>query len=914
MVGWCSLLQIKTCGVISIARGQIRVKSAQCVLPCEWVSLFRDTAQDDLRVAPKIQSNSVQACVLEFSHAEVFGLASTASSAAPGGGGSQAPPVNVEAITIQEEVTTFHDERPPVEMEVKSFEMIDTRLLSPVESGMSKDIKKFLSRPVIVSETTVSTTLPALSQIYGETVPQNWLYSATGTNLVTMWQRKIEGFSVVRGTIVFRVQINPQRFQQGRFILAFFPQNEYAQGRCNLALTQSLTLVTQLPHVEVDCAANSSAILRVPYVSPTLGYNYVTGANNHGYVSFLVYSPLVDPSGSGDMGVTIWAHWEDIELMFPCQPQAGGRSRGTQQEQEEGGFTQLFKSVSKTAAIANEIPVLSSIAKPVGWAANLASKVTSAFGWSNPRDMQRATTIVQRTAPYMQNVDAIDESQNVGFSSGNNVQVLPGAFGSDIDEMSIKHLVSKPSWIDTFTITTSDTAGSTITNYFVAPNHCRSTQTQTTTNTAIYYPTPLFYIANAFCYWRGSITYTFKFVKTEFHSTRIMIAFLPPQSITFAYSQNEYLFREIYDLRETNEITVTVPYVRSYEYADISLMETSLTSAYGIGNLVVTLVNELKCPPTVSQSISVLVEVAGGPDTEFAVPRENIRYIPGVHWKDTVPTMAVQKAPGYRSRDQANQVFVLQALGTDSVQQGQATSDEVRSPDAIGQSDLDSGGLAASAFCIGEKIVSLRQVLKRASIFCVTSVAGTLFNVFPTILNNISTSSTSTFPVSQRTMDYWNYYAPLFMYRRGGSRIKLVDVASESSLINPLYTVTYNNNRYSTGTLGAPFNTTAVQRNGCCASTLAYTVTQGALEVEMPFYSLTPIQVINDVAFSTDGTIGFMTLEVSDFSWISLRTTKPAINNIQLWRQAADDTEFGYFIGCYPMIGSSDATFTQPFV
>lgn len=903
-----SFLPSQACCVILHRRGQNRVKSVGVLLQHERVSVFTDTAQDDLKVAPEIQSNSVQTGVFEFGPVQEHGLTDNetlAPTSHEGGGGTMAPPKNQEAISTTEEVTTFHDELPPVQTETQSFTTFDTRLLAPVESAMSKDIKKFLSRPVIVAEFKIATSSSSGTILYSENIPKNWLHSS-GTNQVAMWQRKIEGFSVVRGTLKIRVQINPQRFQQGRFIMTFFPQADLMPLRAGMAQRQSFTLMTQLPRVELDCAANSSATLEIPYVSPVLGYNYVTGEYGHGVVNLTVYSPLVDPSGTGDIGCTIWASWTDIELMFPCQPQAGGRAV---QEEEEGSLTSLFKSVNRVATKASSIPLLSSIAKPVSWASSIASKVSSAFGWANPRDTQRASNMMLKAAPYMQNVDAVDESQTLAFTSGNLTQILPGAFGNDKDELAILDIVQRSSYVNQFTITTSNVAGDLLFSQELSPWNYVSTHAQSVTGKTIYYPTPLAAVANMFTQWRGSTTFTFKFVKTEFHSTRVMLVYSPPQASTVTFAANEYMFREVYDLRETNEITLTVPFVSSQQYIDRNTTSAGFKSA---GWLYMYLVNELKAPTTVSDTISVLVEVAGGPDTEFAVPQIQQTWTPGVYWIDTPESPVLNIAPGFRSLAQERkEVYILQALGTDQTQAEKTISTDPSKSAPIGTSEVNSGGLAASAFCIGEKIVSLRQILKRSAIYCSTDVPTKIFIANGTMCSSTTTTSATTYPHAGNILDYWGQIAPWYMYRRGGSRIKFIDcnVAVPTEDQNIIWTCRLLTNRAINQTLLAPFDTNLAGTTSFISNATVLKTVTGAMEIEIPFYSLTPIQVIGDMAYSTNGLMGgFPYPELMDSQYAQFACTY-SFGEVQIWRQAADDTEFGYFVGALPYMSNTDITY-----
>ncbi len=80
----------------------------------------------------------------------------------------------------------------------------------------------------------------------------------------------------------------------------------------------------------------------------------------------------------------------------------------------------------------------------------------------------------------------------------------------------------------------------------------------------------------------------------------------------------------------------------------------------------------------------------------------------------------------------------------------------------------------------------------------------------------------------------------------------------------------------------------------------------GSIEVEVPYYAMTPIQVVQDMANYPSGfPSAFPYPELSDLNIVELAVSE-IIANMQCWRQAADDTEFGYFIGTLPYMSGSD--------
>lgn len=820
------------------------------------------------------------------------------------------------AAVSQEETVKFNEDRGMVEQFPDEFIQIDSRLLQPLKSDVSTDIKRFLSRPVIVSEFDWATTDTVGTSLYSENVVKNWLHSS-GSNNISMWKDKIAGFSVLRCKIVYRIQINAMRFQQGRLLFNYFPQADLNPFRYQM-VNQSLMYQTQLPRVEIDCSVNSSVIMEIPYVSPTIGYQIGTGAYGHGQTNLIVYSPLVDPSGSGKVGVTIWAHLEDIELMFPAMPQSGkktirkkargGASVGDTLQEEEldnatgGSMSSFFNSVADTADKAGKIPLLSSVAAPVKWASNIAGNVAAAFGFSNPSLSDASQQIIQKTAAASQNVNGIDTSQKLGLFQDNNVQVLPGAFGTDVDEMDLNYVCSRPSYYFTFPWNGTHSIGHLVGGALITPTYFWNSRTIPTSGIQVRDVVPMYYVASMFKYWRGSITCTFKFVKTEFHSGRLLFAFQPQFDSLPSFSSTNYNLREVVDIRESNEFTITIPYVSNTQYLGVDNLDFC-------GTLNFYVLNELQAPSTVSPNIQIIMEVSAGPDFELAVPTGNPAYLP-INASNTAltgslssitslpssMTSLVSTAP---SSAQQTGTVVAQVLGTDVVQNLQNATTEITPPNAFSQSTLGSGDLAASVFCIGEKVTSLRQLVKRASWFKNLPALPTTSVGVPNGLTAQPLANPSGYVALEFYMDPINWLSAMYQYRRGGMRYKTIlsDVSSSTkSSICAIIDTDFNQDAGSHNTY--PYN---FQNTG---PSIDYVPQRGISEVEIPMYSQTPIQVNYNTLFSANpsGPV-YDTKGI----WWFIPGSWPRSST---FRQASDDFEMGFFIGVLPMVAR--ATFPNP--
>ena len=168
-------------------------------------------------------------------------------------------------------------------------------------------IKDFLSRPIIIHTGLWSSTTVAETQLYTTNFPE-----ALITN--TMYQEKLKGFVGLRATLVVKVQVNSQPFQQGRLMLQYLPYAQYMPVREQL-VNATLQGRSGCPRTDLDLSVGTEIEMRIPYVSPHVYYNLITGQGSFGSIYLVVYSQLRDQvTGTGSVEYTIWAHLEDVDI------------------------------------------------------------------------------------------------------------------------------------------------------------------------------------------------------------------------------------------------------------------------------------------------------------------------------------------------------------------------------------------------------------------------------------------------------------------------------------------------------------------------------------------------------------------------------------------------------------------------
>jgi hypothetical protein len=782
-------------------------------------------------------------------------------------------PTQLVSDSVTDQTTTFHDDRVVDHNMFPGHTTLPSALLKSVQEERYHDIKDFLGRPSVIDTGAITN-----AAVVGDLVTQ--LDLPVDLLSLPMYREKTRGFLNFRATVNLRFQANAQRFQQGRLFITYFPQADLNPKKFDVV--QPLTLATQLPRVDFDFATDSDVALSIPYVSPTLGYNQINQTGAMGTYRVRIYSPLVSPGGPAVVDWTLWAWFTDIELDFPTWTPQGNMGRqakkSTPSEMEARPVSTLFNKVSKAATIFTDVPLIGSFAGSLAWASGILSKTAASFGFSNPDTANTSTFSHMNLAHDVANVNAIGNSVNLGLLSDNKVRELPGFAGTDIDEMSFAYLTKIPSYIDRFSWTTSNTSG---VNIFSKPLSLGSMCTVSPSGPDYIWPTPMLYIANMFKYWRTGFTFTFKFVKTEFHSGRLMVVFAPGVTSTLTFADTRFCYREILDLRESNEFTITIPYTSTLPY--LSMPETDITVGDSMGILSIYVLNPLVGPSTVSPSIDVIVEVCADDTYEVAVPR-NVLFPPVMYTPGTgAPTLVADD----------DDELVPQGLG-ENVQDNSKEATLMEPAPSITGIRNNDGGLTAAMHCIGEKILSLRSLSKRAAPILVPPITSVVSAFRPKIIALDNCSDNTTVPAVYG-LDYISMIAPLFNYQRGGLKFLAYHTALTTG-------TTFMRAGLAPNTLGTtplvsvPTADAEKVENNSLAIHLGPTIA-GGLNFTIPQYSRTHCEMYR---FYTAPTYPLPTDIYSSDLRVFIKTNSTSLGT-KIYRQAADDWSCGFFTGCIPI-------------
>jgi len=754
--------------------------------------------------------------------------------------------------------------------------------LASTNTGLHQDIKEFLMKPLVVQSgnltlTDTSTTFALLEVL-----------SCHANTTVALC--KVNGFLGLKATHVFRLQINANRFQQGRYIMFWLPfgggGNSGGTATSERTLRRTnLTAITQLPHVEIDINTNTEAILEVPYVSvfPYWSLKASTGFNHClGWVGLCPYIPVATNGGSTTVPYTIYSHLKDVDLVAPTVPQmsfkrvqsttqqigrvlSGDPTEVEQNQLSSGGpISGAMNNVKKIADSAMAIfPSLSAIAAPVSWFANIAGGIASVFGWSNPIELSEVTRCVQTIQPWANNCDMPDASMPISLFARNHVEILPGFAGNDIDEMAIDYVKMIPAYYQDFIQTTGNASGALLIGLPFNLSDFYTSFVDTGPHT-IFVNTPVGFVAKLFQLWRGSIVFRFKIVKTEFHSGRIEVVFYPQEPSgangtapgTSSATDRAFLHREIIDLREGNEFELQIPYTSIVPWRQ--LQDT-------IGYIQVYVVNPLIAPATVPNSIRYIVEVSGGEDLMFAVPRKH------------------SMQPIVVTAPQMGKVFRKTANGIVS--------------DTIGNSSLKNHSYLEARATIGEQVLSLSQLLKHQDKWFTATTSGGFPNIACdpfSIAFAYNNAGTIVNPPTGELSDNFALIASCYCFNRGGMRIRTAPAASLTATMAPVITsMAYSINGTADYT---GFGTTTTPDTSKTLLLYQNEVYRGGAEIQVPQYSQVHSRIAYAMRYYSDGTVAKIHPTISNVG-PTLNITTETVGQVYVNRQVSDDFQMGFWLG-----------------
>jgi hypothetical protein len=786
---------------------------------------------------------------------------------------------NGEGASNSHSTTTFITDANVVTGTVNKQTRVSDKFVSSNSTGFSQDIVSFLQKPMELLSGSLSAT-DTVSTFAKIPLPSTALQN-------TLFQAKISGFLGFKADMRIKIIINGSRFQQGRYKLTWTPIGGAPSGGAHAlawwdAHNSTLIQRSQLQGIEMDVNCDTEGDMLIPF-SSFLNFfplacktaNIATYYGDTGYLHLYAYTALESIATPITAPFKIMLSFENVQLITPAAPQMGRVSRGNrskslgESEKDSQGVGPLsgpLLSISNASSALTSIPLLSDYAHGLSWVTEIIGNAAMAFGWSKPNNNMATTRNLPQIAPYLGNVDAVDQSLPLAFSVKNEINNLEGFSGTDVDELSFAYLATIPAFFQRLDWTNALVSGSTLVTWDLRPNVFYGVRTVNAQVLKDYCPCA--YVADHFELWRGSFIFTFKLVKTEFHSGRLMVAYYPRANInattdTISYDNSHYTHREIIDVRMCNEFTLRIPYASVVPF-------TKKDST--IGSVRVYVFDQLVAPDNVMSSIDILCEVSMGDDCEFAVP--------ALHQMSPVLNITPQMA----NVDTPDDVCEIVS-------------------ETIGNARVTSDSLLSAQSCIGESMLSFRSILKMfeamSRMVLTVEPTGVWLAIYPYNVTYMWNQVGSTPPAFLPTL--YDELNSIFLYSRGGARFKIVNPSPILGLRPLLATMTYAGPQsgvplvYSSGPDGYD---SAVHSQGKPLALVSNT--NAVVEVQVPQYLSTHSR--NNILSMAAGTAMSPNTTGPNYTGRVLVTTpgQTTVNSWHIYRSVADDYNMGCFVSIPP--------------
>lgn len=692
--------------------------------------------------------------------------------------------VNPPPAITQEQNVMFADANPAMMSCVESEYEEIRRMVDNDDATLAN----FFRRPVLIDTIT-------------------WQYGSTTENVLNPWQayfanrrvaNRIANFAQIRSKLHLKFVINGSPFYYGRMMVCYQPLEPVDQfTSTRFEIEADWVERSQQPHVFLDPTPSQGAEMVLPYV---YHLNNCSVPGNQmfdlGILRFIPISPLKHTQGTANfLDIQVFAWAEDLHLSIPTSAVPSGLVPQADDEYGNGPVSRPSSVLARVAGSLASAPWIGPYAKATQIGASAVSSIASTFGYSKPVIIADQTMTIMRT-PNIANSSGGDTSVKLSLDPKQELAVDPRTVGlGATDEMTIKSIATRESYLTTFNWSTDTGAGLLLWNSAVTPTLWR----EYGTTQEIHLPAMCF-AALPFKYWRGNINFRFMVVCSSFHRGRLRIVYEPGDlPVSQEWNTN---YTSVIDIAETKDFSISVGWgstpailnhtnpVDNYgtEYfGDTIIPPTDRDDRNGV--IGVYAVTPLTNPtPLVDNDIKIHVFVSAGDNFEVFVPDSKV--IKELTW---MPVLL----PGGRIAGPSAQDLEPQAddeaIVDNTTEPAQV---ELSSPFDMLAPKMDVTDHLTDVH-IGESIVSFRNCLKRYN-------WSRTIPIFPTngqIANFVGTQVASNFPhyrgytpaglgihrtSTNEEFNYtggtlMNYLTPAFVCRRGGIRWKYLYTGSSNN-------------------------------------------------------------------------------------------------------------------------------------
>lgn len=415
------------------------------------------------------------------------------------------------------------------------------------------------------------------------------------------------------------IQVNGTPTQQGLLVAYYTPLNSTKVQYDNVA---------SFPHVFLTPNDSSTKILTLPYTFFRSAMNTYAGALGTEYTGKIyidVYSPLSTGSLPTSCTVTLYTRFRGkFTIPRPVPAESGAeelvfgrgerRNYATLKREPElsdasdpilkaQGATYSTSSVKNNYTIsdvAGNIPIENRVG--VSTEQSAKGELSMALPMDNP-PLASGSIPVYNQYSGMSTTCGVEPT--VEMSMHPCMLHREADANRDVMETNIEKILNHRNYLQTFTFSTSDVEGDVLMN--IPLNSNLATRSSDTTSYVI---NPAIFVLNQFLFWRADVELEFCFVKTMFHSGRLLATTAYGAPGIVAGEENIFINQVMEVQNENSWTSIKIPYNAATEYLRTYEGKSAWDAVqdYSMGTFQISVANILRSSSSVvDTSIKVLV-------------------------------------------------------------------------------------------------------------------------------------------------------------------------------------------------------------------------------------------------------------------------------------------------------------------
>lgn len=446
-----------------------------------------------------------------------------------------------------------------------------------------------------------------------------------------------------RAKVALVLQVSGTPMHQGCLLASCVPINNYIRNTTNWDFAINRLLAA--PHVFLNANESTPIVLEIPFfVNSPLAAIDLTGTTvfggndsaDYAQVEITVLNPLSAPANAS-LSLSVSAHviFRELEFYVPHVNPTWVPYTPTP-FLAEGFFNDFLTPVkqSVSSALDGAVTSANSFAFDIlDSTKGIISTITS----SARASFKALTGLHNPEIPFLSNRSAVQFRQNANLVDSPSYFEKMDPYGcftkthddyffdTNVDEMNIHNIISKPQYVGSFKVTSTDNTGTLLWNRPITPyqqvNNVTYLSLPGTTQQTILSSNLLQTFSRLTRYWRGTIKVHIQAVMTNFHFAKLVVArnYSPDSNMLTSYpsfGDVANLMTETLEFSAGGQVhTIELPYC-----SNLSLLPNSSDLAYNAlqhGMYYIYLYQPLVVNGTVPLTTEFNVYISAGEDFQF---------------------------------------------------------------------------------------------------------------------------------------------------------------------------------------------------------------------------------------------------------------------------------------------------------